>query len=83
MFSGCLFLVHTWTSKSGKFTVRAELLSFDQGVVSLRRDVLTLEQHNLADFLLVQMEGEAATVQAASNDDEIGWDGHGVRLLCF
>ena len=38
MFSGCLFLVHTWTSKSGKFTVRAELLSFDQGLVSLRRD---------------------------------------------
>ena len=30
--------VHTWTSKSGKFTVKVELLSFDQGRVSLRRD---------------------------------------------
>ena len=30
--------LRTWTSKSGKFTVKVELLSFDQGVVSLRRD---------------------------------------------
>ena len=29
--------IRTWTSKSGKFTVKAELLSFDQEVVSLRR----------------------------------------------
>ena len=29
--------LRTWTSKSGKFTVKAELLSFDQEVVSLRR----------------------------------------------
>ena len=29
--------LHTWTSKSGKFTIKAELLSFGQGVVSLRR----------------------------------------------
>ena len=29
--------VRTWTSKTGKFTIQAELLSFAQGVVSLRR----------------------------------------------
>ncbi len=29
--------LRTWTSKSGKFTVKAELLSFDQGLVILRR----------------------------------------------
>jgi len=29
--------LRTWTPKSGKFTVKAELLSFDQEVVSLRR----------------------------------------------
>ena len=30
--------LRTWTSKSGKFTVKAELLSFDQEVVSLGRE---------------------------------------------
>ncbi len=30
--------LRTWTSESGKFTVKAELLSLDEGVVSLRRD---------------------------------------------
>ena len=30
--------LRTWTSKSGKFTVKAELLSFDQEVVILRRE---------------------------------------------
>ena len=29
--------VRTWTSKTGKFTIQAELLSFAQGVVHLRR----------------------------------------------
>ena len=30
--------LRTWTSKADKFTIKAELLSFDQEVVSLRRD---------------------------------------------
>ena len=30
--------LRTWTSKSGKFTIKAELLSFDQEVMILRRD---------------------------------------------
>lgn len=29
--------LRTWTSKSGKYTVKAELLSFAEGVVTLRR----------------------------------------------
>ena len=30
--------LRTWTSKSGKFTIKAELLSFDQEVMILRRE---------------------------------------------
>ena len=60
--------LRTWTSKSGKFTVKAELLSLDQGVVSLRRE--NGIHRAIAVFVAPDGGGGAAFEALADNADD-------------
>ena len=57
--------LRTWTSKSGKFTVKAEFLSFSEGVVNLQRadgcDNSTSAWPGLSATLVFPPLGQAAT----------------------
>jgi len=67
--------LRTWTSKSGKFTVKAELLSLDQGVVSLRSENGKTIKVSLAklsqqdqEYVLTEPKPKADPVAALKKD---------------